>query len=132
MKTPTFGFARIVPLLFVLLALAVLARVAHSSARVPEPVPGEPLEILRASGDSSSPGLSADGRWALFASHAANLTAETRNAYVVDLFLRDLLNRTNYLVSASIDRTGGGNGDCEAFRITANGQWAVFQSSPQS
>jgi Tol biopolymer transport system component len=80
----------------------------------------------RATGNSFSPSISADGRLVVFTSDANNLvTGDTNNSS--DIFLRDLSNNTTTLVSVS------GSGDratAKSFSpsISADGRFVVFAS----
>ena len=76
-------------------------------------------------GDSYSPSISADGRYVVFVSWATNLVAGDTNG-VADIFLRDIQQGTNMLVSAG---TNGGNlatGDASYPVISADGRHVVF------
>jgi Tol biopolymer transport system component len=79
-----------------------------------------------ADGPSSSPDLSADGRYAVFESAATNLVAGDTNG-VADVFVRDLQNSTTTLVS----RGHGGaqaDGASGAPAISAGGGFVSFAS----
>ena len=84
-------------------------------------------------GDSGLPIISADGRYVLFASAANNLTLTNNNNSVLpqrlNVFLRDRVNGTTTLVSATLAGTGGGNGDSFPTGISTNGQFALFESA---
>jgi Tol biopolymer transport system component len=88
---------------------------------------------LGGSGDSGLSIISQDGRYVLFASTANNLTLTNNNLSVLpsrfNVFLRDNLDGTTTLVSANQAGTGGGNGDSFPTGISANGQFALFESS---
>ena len=88
------------------------------------------------SGDSLSPIITPDGRYVLFSSSANNLIlnpsanpAPTPMPPVMNIFLRDRLNQTTTLVSASLDGLGMGNGDSIPAGISTNGRFALFESA---
>ena len=88
-----------------------------------------------ASGDSDLPILSADGRYALFASSAENLVTNWNNGPVsgllprpMNVFLRDRTTATTVLISVSPDGTAG-NGDSFPSAISTDGQYALFESA---
>jgi Tol biopolymer transport system component len=71
--------------------------------------------------------VSADGRWAAFASAADDLVLDDANRQP-DVFVRDLTNGTNRLVSVGLDgglALGGGSGSPV---ISANGRYVAFIS----
>jgi Tol biopolymer transport system component len=75
---------------------------------------------------SYSPSLSDDGRFVAFYSDASNLVPGDTNSSL-DIFLRDTL--TNTTTRVSVDSAGNqGNGDSEAFFISADGRFVVFDS----
>jgi Tol biopolymer transport system component len=80
----------------------------------------------RATGNSFSPSISADGRLVVFTSDANNLvTGDTNNSS--DIFLRDLSTNTTNLVSVSA--TGSqGNKNSSSPTISADGEFVAFQS----
>ncbi len=87
-------------------------------------------------GDSGAPVISAEGRYVLFASTAANLVLMSSNTAVpprnppaLNVFLRDRTNGTTALVSVNLAGTGGGNGDSLPVGLSTNGRYAVFESS---
>jgi Tol biopolymer transport system component len=72
--------------------------------------------------------VSADGRWVAFASPADDLVPNDTNRQP-DVFVRDLVNGTNLLVSVGSDggpALGGGSGNPV---ISANGRYVVFISA---
>ena len=72
--------------------------------------------------------VSADGRWVAFASPADDLVPNDTNQEP-DVFVRDLVNGTNVLVSVGFDggpALGGGSGNPV---ISANGRYVVFISA---
>lgn len=88
------------------------------------------------SGDSIAPIISPDGRYVLFASSANNLTLnDSFNSKpppvpaVMNIYLRDRLQKTTKLVSVSLDGTGAGNGDSIPTGISSNGQFVLFESA---
>jgi Tol biopolymer transport system component len=77
-------------------------------------------------GLSSSPAISADGRFVAFQSAATNLIANDSNG-VDDVFVRDLLNGSTERIS--IDSAGqAGNGDSWRAAISADGRIVAFGS----
>ncbi len=87
-------------------------------------------------GDSCSPVCSPDFRFVLFASTAHNLVRATNGlpipAPVPDFFnvyLRDRSNATTVLVSVNLTGVSGGNGDSLPAGISADGRYALFESS---
>ncbi|MEG3991140.1 calcium-binding protein, partial [Microcoleus sp. S28C3] len=75
---------------------------------------------------SSSPSISADGRFVAFDSYATNLVPEdTNNAD--DIFVRDIL--TNTTIRVSVD-SAGNQGNSTSFEpsISANGRFVAFRS----
>jgi Tol biopolymer transport system component len=124
----------------VLLGLACCASLALTSVAGPlrllsssdlAPVPGG-----GGGGDSSTPILTPDGRYVLFASTAGNLVTDTNgNALPAsapltpNVFLRDRISGTTTLVSVNLAGTGGGNGGSYPAGISSNGRYALFESS---
>ncbi len=84
------------------------------------------LTGITAAGASSSPSISADNRYVVFASTADNLVADDRNS-VQDVFLRDLQTGITTRMSKS---TAGGDADLASGdpRISADGNWVAFES----
>ncbi|MFE2409227.1 TolB family protein [Kitasatospora sp. NPDC059408] len=112
------------------LAAAVLTAVAApAEARPPK---GDTARVsvgldgAQPNGDSTALGLSANGRYALFSSTAANLVpGDTNNAY--DVFLRDLRNGHVQRVSVADDGSQL-NGPTTQASLSANGRYVVFSS----
>ena len=73
----------------------------------------------------------ADGRYVLFASAAANLVPGQIDANGVnDVFLADRVAATTVLVSHRADSlAAAANTEAEAIALSADGRWALFQSS---
>ena len=87
-------------------------------------------------GDSGQAIVSADGRYVLFSSMAANLTVITNPVPQSGLsprrqsvFLRDRLSQTTALVSFNALGNFCGNGDSLPAGVSANGQFALFEST---
>lgn len=78
-------------------------------------------------GDSLPVGVSANGQFVLFESFATNLTADDANN-VGDVFVRDLVNGTNILVSVSTNGNSG-NGASRSAVITPDGRYVAFVSA---
>jgi hypothetical protein len=77
-------------------------------------------------GKSSSPAISADGRYVVFQSKASNLVPNDING-VSDVFVRDRLLGVTMLVSANAQGRAG-NGPSTVPVMAANGRTVVFQS----
>jgi len=87
-------------------------------------------------GSSQLPIVSADGRYALFASTANNLTMMSNGAPMpvltmpsLNVYLRDRASNTTILVSVNFAGAGGGNGDSLPVGISTNGQYVIFESA---
>ena len=76
---------------------------------------------------SRSHGISADGRWVVFASDASNLVANDTNRFT-DIFLHDMQTATTTRIS---EGPGGVqlNGRSDNPAVSADGRWVVFDSS---
>jgi len=92
------------------------------------------LPALATSTDSLNPPslspafvTSADGRFITYASEADNLVAGDTNGFR-DVFVRDLANNTNFLVSCDPDGIAG-NGVSTEPAISGNGRYVAFTSS---
>ncbi len=70
--------------------------------------------------------LSPDGRYLLFESFPRGLV--TNSCSACDIYLRDLQNGNNALVSLGTDGMSGGNSSSENAVMTPDGRWVVFQS----
>jgi Tol biopolymer transport system component len=81
----------------------------------------------RGNNSSSSPQITADGRYVVFASSSTNLVAGANGSQI---YRKDLQTNTITLVS-STDGTAAnqGNSPSESSKITADGRYVVFQSS---
>jgi Tol biopolymer transport system component len=95
------------------------------------------LDALPGSGGSSSPQISADGRYVLFASDAANLVAGDSNSRM-DLFLRDLqlglTQRVNVTASGAQSVDFNPNAftfglTCSLSLLSHDGRYAVFSTT---
>src|SRR5262249_15488102 len=81
-------------------------------------------------GDSTNPGISADGRFVIFTSDATDLVVPGMDANGgPDVFVRDLIAGTTSLVSINIAGTGAGNLGSDGGVITPDGRFAAFDSS---
>ncbi len=78
-------------------------------------------------GDSSSPLLSWDGRFVVFASKAGDLVDNDTNS-ASDIFVRDRLLGTTLLVSVNWAGTSAGNGPSTKPVLAADGRTVAFQS----
>lgn len=117
-----------------ILAHALPAFSTESFQAVTVSKPGTPS--LAASGNSSTPIVSKDGRYVLFASTANNLASNSNNLPflptmppVANVFLRDRVNGTTVLVSMNTAGSGGGDADSIPVDISTNGQYVLFESS---
>lgn len=82
---------------------------------------------VQANGSSSSPSISADGRYVAFTSSATNLVANDTNGRS-DVFVRDLVAGTTEIVS--VDASGVfGDGDSSWPSISSDGRYVAFQSN---
>lgn len=116
------------------LAVSISLSMANRSLAAPsllEAIPGVRPEVATATGSSSAPEVSADGKWTLFVSTADNLTEMPVLPFVADLYARDLVAKTNFLLTVSLDGESGGDDSVEYFEMTPYAQWVVF-SSPAS
>jgi Tol biopolymer transport system component len=100
---------------------------------VPDPAQRPPAG---GGGDSYAPIISPDGRYVLFASTANNLVLTSNNAPIplnvpptLNVFLRDRTNQATTLVSVNLSGTAGGNGDSWPCGVSADGRYALFESS---
>lgn len=97
-------------------------RLTHTTRLVSVTPQGTPADSF-----STSPSLSADGRYVAFDSCASDLVAGDANAQC-DIFVRDLSTGTTTLVTRSID-TAGADDSTYAPQIARNGRYVAFQSS---
>ncbi len=72
--------------------------------------------------------VSADGRWAAFASAADDLVPNDTNK-LADIFVRDLVNGTDVLASVGFDGSSALGGNSGSAVISADGRYVVFVSS---
>ncbi|NOS70893.1 MAG: hypothetical protein HOP33_13300 [Verrucomicrobia bacterium] len=79
------------------------------------------------SAKSFAPSLSGDGRWVAFQSDAPNLVSTDINSRS-DIFVRDMVNATNFLVSMIYFGFNGGNNYSTNPVVSRDGRWVVFQS----
>ncbi len=78
-----------------------------------------------ANGTSTTPSISADGRWVAFVSEATNLTSDVVTAQH-NVYVRDLVAGRTQLVSRSLHATA--NGDCTAPSTGGDGRFVCFFS----
>jgi Tol biopolymer transport system component len=76
---------------------------------------------------SYAPSLSGDGRWLAFQSDAANLAPIDSNGKS-DVFVRDVANATNFMVSLNRYGTNSANNFSTNSVISRDGRWVLFQS----
>ena len=81
-----------------------------------------------AAGHSIAPGLSRDGRYVVFLSHANNLVPNDDLRPFLDVFVRDLQTSNTTLISVDRSGFGGGTGDSSHAAISENGRFIVFAS----
>ena len=78
-------------------------------------------------GGSSSPDITADGRYVVFESDAPNLVPGDSNG-AIDVFIKDI--QTGAIRRASTDALGaGGNAASTSARISADGHFVTFESA---
>src|SRR5262245_44626673 len=83
----------------------------------------------KANASSDSPAISADGRFVVFHSQAANLDPAD-NDTTGDLFVRDLLTNSTTLVSRATGATGAkSNGNSSDASISGDGRFVAFESN---
>ncbi len=84
-------------------------------------------------GVSSSPSLSANGRFVVFQSSASNLVSPDANGSVRDILMHDRKTGETTRVSDATDGTqGSGSSYVSGASISANGRWVTFSSiSPE-
>lgn len=82
---------------------------------------------LAGDGESTSPAISADGRYAVFASIADDLVARDANR-ASDVFVRDLQTGITTLVSANFNGSASANGNSYAPTISSDGRYVLFLS----
>jgi Tol biopolymer transport system component len=78
-------------------------------------------------GHSSSPAISADGRWVVFESTASDLVPNDTNR-VSDVFVRDLVSGQTTLVSIDRGARTSGNAPSHSADISADGRYVLFLS----
>jgi Tol biopolymer transport system component len=96
-----------------------------------------PSQGVRSSnGDSLLPVSSSDGRFVLFASTADNLSLTTNGHPTIsatpshyNIYLRDRQNNRTTLVSFDSSGTAGASDNCTPTGISADGRYALFESS---
>lgn len=76
-------------------------------------------------GFSTTPLISADGRWVVFESAATNLVANDTNG-VVDVFARDLVADATAIVSVDTTNAGPTVGPTELASLSADGRYVTF------
>jgi len=75
------------------------------------------------------PGISADGRFVVFAGPASDLVPGDANGFFgSDVFVRDLMAGTTTLVSVNSTGTSSGNNSSEEPSMTPDGRFVVFRS----
>jgi len=79
------------------------------------------------SGDSSSPSISADGRYIAFESYASNL-GPPDNSTIPDVFVRDMHSGHVFLASRADDAGAAANAPSANPAISADGRYVAFDS----
>ena len=110
-----------------LILIPILFSSSRAAAQSPDPLP---VSLSSAgelgNGDSSSPSLSAGGRWIAFASDATNLIPDDTNG-VTDIFVHD--RQTGETARVSVSTNGEqANGRSNFPAISGNGRFVAFQS----
>jgi Tol biopolymer transport system component len=82
---------------------------------------------VEADGESTTPSISADGRYVAFMSYATNLVHSDTNG-VPDVFLRDRQTGATERVSIATDGTEG-DGPCYSPAISADGRYVAFHGA---
>jgi Tol biopolymer transport system component len=93
------------------------------SVRNPAPFP------TAASGNSTAPRISGDGRFVLFSSSANDLVRGDNGYLGLDVFLRDRASNATTLISVNLNGTGGGNDHSRYAGISTNGRYVLFEST---
>lgn len=79
------------------------------------------------------PGVSADGRWIAFTSHARNLVPGQQDVTAGrDVFLHDRQTGTTVLVSHAFGSPASGGGNTSGLSISADGRWIAYDSTANS
>lgn len=78
-------------------------------------------------GDSTTPAISANGRYVAFASRAENLDPFVDDNFFQDIFVKDLQTQVITRV-VSLFQTGSPNGDSRNPDISANGRFVAFET----
>src|SRR5258708_39759948 len=115
----------------VMLVAALFVSLLQFRAAGAEPVTSVSMTTnasVSASGDSSLPFVSADGRWVVFVSAAKNLATNDAPSPFLNVYARDLQTGETILVSRNRIGTGGGNGSSSSPSMSADGRWIVFES----
>src|SRR5262245_50808898 len=78
---------------------------------------------------STSPVISADGRFVLFLSTANDIVPGDNSQLGTDLFLRDRSSNTTALISVNVTGIGGGNGNTGGASFSADNRFVLFEST---
>lgn len=111
--------------------IALFASSPKSTAAAPPALVSHP-EFLRtqaASGQSTSPVLSADGSSVVFLSQADDLVTSNHNGMTIDVYVRRLTNNFSELVSVNLGASSGGNGDSLSPSVSSDGSRIAFSST---
>src|SRR5258705_4880942 len=115
---------------FAAIAIAAIPALLSSvhAGRAAEAVTTAGVPVVSGAGNSLSPVMTPDGRFAAFASHANNLVTNDDLRPHLDVFVRDRTLSHTSLVSVNLAGIGGGDGDSGYPLISTNGQFVVFAS----
>jgi Tol biopolymer transport system component len=124
MNTPPRPYA-VLLLLWILSPLTSIQADAVEAVSLADPaITGPDL----ASADSWVLDMTPDGRHVVFVSRAANLIETQDRPRFLNVYARDRVEGTMHLVSVNRDGTGGGNGESNGARLSADGRYVVFES----
>src|SRR6185436_10019251 len=98
-------------------------------ASAPAPVSVAVLNSRSASGNSSAPRITPDGRHVAFLSHAPNLVYNDDLGPFLDLFVRDLPLENTLLVSVATNGFGGANDDVTMASLSDDARFIAFESA---
>lgn len=102
----------------------------HAASAIQAVSARNPTVVLPAGGtsDSAGPLVSADGRYVVFSSTAANLVPGQTDNLALNVFLRDRQTGLTRLVSTNVFGPGGGSANSVATGLSADGRFILFES----
>jgi hypothetical protein len=102
----------------------------HAASAIQAVSARNPTVALPAGGSSDSAGafVSADGRYVVFSSTAANLVPGQTDNLALNVFLRDRQTGLTRLVSTNAFGPGGGSANSVATGLSADGRFILFES----